>query len=343
MIVEPDVVVRDEDSPAPATSSTSVGRMLNSVYADQRRDAARAALDVARHAAGLAFRWKRSDSACRWREHLQRDVAHGALRDLREHEFAQLGERRRRQPQQRRTRPAAASGSTSTALRRRRLDRQRVDDALQHERHADVGELGADQEDEREQHAPLERPQVRRERPQDVERRAGAGRRRRVGGGAGSITHRGRHCPPTDARPARVGHVRSPRRTRRVTVPSSRRHASRLTDDAMTDQPDRLTLPSTTPTLRVVPMPSDANLHGDVFGGWIMAQVDIAGSLPAVKRANGRVATVAVNSFVFKNPCLRRRPAVVLRGGREGRHDVDHRAASRSSPNATGSTPRSSR
>lgn len=51
-----------------------------------------------------------------------------------------------------------------------------------------------------------------------------------------------------------------------------------------------------------MPMPSDANMHGDVFGGWIMAQVDIAGSLPAARRANGRVATVAVNSFLFKHP-----------------------------------------
>ena len=49
-------------------------------------------------------------------------------------------------------------------------------------------------------------------------------------------------------------------------------------------------------------MPKDANLHGDVFGGWIMAQVDIAGSVPAVRRAGGRVATVAVNAFVFKQP-----------------------------------------
>lgn len=56
------------------------------------------------------------------------------------------------------------------------------------------------------------------------------------------------------------------------------------------------------PQLRVMPMPADANVHGDVFGGWIMAQVDIAGSLPAVRRANGRIATVAVNSFVFKQP-----------------------------------------
>lgn len=56
------------------------------------------------------------------------------------------------------------------------------------------------------------------------------------------------------------------------------------------------------PALRVVPMPADANVHGDVFGGWIMAQVDIAGSIPAVERAQGRVATVAVNSFLFKHP-----------------------------------------
>ena len=56
------------------------------------------------------------------------------------------------------------------------------------------------------------------------------------------------------------------------------------------------------PILRLVPMPTDTNYAGDVFGGWIMAQVDIAGSLPAIRRARGRVATVAVNSFVFKQP-----------------------------------------
>lgn len=58
------------------------------------------------------------------------------------------------------------------------------------------------------------------------------------------------------------------------------------------------------PALRVVPMPSDANFNGDIFGGWIMSQVDIAGSIPAVRRARGRVTTVAVNSFVFKQPVL---------------------------------------
>jgi acyl-CoA thioesterase YciA len=65
---------------------------------------------------------------------------------------------------------------------------------------------------------------------------------------------------------------------------------------------ESLTLPDEQPALRVVPMPADANVHGDVFGGWIMAQVDIAGSIPAVRRANGRVGTVAVTSFQFKQP-----------------------------------------
>ena len=65
----------------------------------------------------------------------------------------------------------------------------------------------------------------------------------------------------------------------------------------------KVTLPEgRAPTLRVVPMPADANQHGDIFGGWIMAQVDIAGGVVASQRARGRVGTVAVNSFVFKQP-----------------------------------------
>jgi acyl-CoA thioesterase YciA len=56
------------------------------------------------------------------------------------------------------------------------------------------------------------------------------------------------------------------------------------------------------PVLRVLPMPADANQHGDIFGGWIMAQVDIAGGVLAGRHARGRVATVAVNSFQFKQP-----------------------------------------
>ncbi|MBU0751824.1 MAG: acyl-CoA thioesterase [Gammaproteobacteria bacterium] len=61
-------------------------------------------------------------------------------------------------------------------------------------------------------------------------------------------------------------------------------------------------LPDIQPVLRVMPMPADLNPSGDVFGGWVMAQVDIAGAIPAMKRARGRIATVAVNSFLFKQP-----------------------------------------
>ena len=63
-------------------------------------------------------------------------------------------------------------------------------------------------------------------------------------------------------------------------------------------------LPARDPVLRVVPMPADVNQHGDIFGGWIMSQVDIAGGVMAARRARGRVATVAVNSFTFKQPVL---------------------------------------
>ncbi len=56
------------------------------------------------------------------------------------------------------------------------------------------------------------------------------------------------------------------------------------------------------PAIRVVAMPADANAAGDIFGGWIMSQVDIAGSVAAIRRAAGRVVTVAVNSFEFHQP-----------------------------------------
>ncbi|WKB54649.1 acyl-CoA thioesterase [Eleftheria terrae] len=54
--------------------------------------------------------------------------------------------------------------------------------------------------------------------------------------------------------------------------------------------------------LRVMPMPADANANGDIFGGWIMAQVDLAGSVLPARLAKGRIATVSVNQFVFKQP-----------------------------------------
>ena len=68
-------------------------------------------------------------------------------------------------------------------------------------------------------------------------------------------------------------------------------------------QPPGLALPrGKLPALRVVPMPADSNQNGDIFGGWIMAQVDVAGGTVAGRMARGRVATVAVNSFTFKQP-----------------------------------------
>jgi len=75
---------------------------------------------------------------------------------------------------------------------------------------------------------------------------------------------------------------------------------SKTTDDSTLHVP----LPQGQPVLRMVPMPSDTNHAGDIFGGWIMSQVDIAGTIPAIRKARGRVTTVAVNSFVFKYPVL---------------------------------------
>lgn len=56
--------------------------------------------------------------------------------------------------------------------------------------------------------------------------------------------------------------------------------------------------------VRLLAMPADANAFGDVFGGWLMSQVDIAGSVVAVQVAEGRVATVAINAFQFIQPVL---------------------------------------
>ena len=54
--------------------------------------------------------------------------------------------------------------------------------------------------------------------------------------------------------------------------------------------------------LKVIPLPGDANANGDIFGGWVMAQVDLAGSVLPARYAQGRMATVAVNEFIFKQP-----------------------------------------
>jgi acyl-CoA thioesterase YciA len=66
---------------------------------------------------------------------------------------------------------------------------------------------------------------------------------------------------------------------------------------------DRILLPHERHlAIRVMATPADTNSAGDIFGGWLMAQVDIAGSIIARRHANGRIVTVAVNSFEFRQP-----------------------------------------
>ena len=61
-------------------------------------------------------------------------------------------------------------------------------------------------------------------------------------------------------------------------------------------------LPEIEPTMRLLARPQDTNFAGDIFGGWIMSQVDMAGSIVASRRVKGRVVTVAVKEFQFHKP-----------------------------------------
>jgi acyl-CoA thioesterase YciA len=83
-----------------------------------------------------------------------------------------------------------------------------------------------------------------------------------------------------------------------------------MTNDSSTDAPKlspdligTLSLPDGGQlVMRVMPLPADSNANGDIFGGWIMAQVDLAGAVLPARVAKGRIATVAVNQFIFKQP-----------------------------------------
>jgi acyl-CoA thioesterase YciA len=75
----------------------------------------------------------------------------------------------------------------------------------------------------------------------------------------------------------------------------------------MTSTPSPILAPAQLPdgaelVMRVMPLPADTNSNGDIFGGWLMAQVDLAGAVLPVRIARGRIATVAVNQFLFKQP-----------------------------------------
>jgi acyl-CoA thioesterase YciA len=68
------------------------------------------------------------------------------------------------------------------------------------------------------------------------------------------------------------------------------------------DAPD--VLPTSDPAIRTIAMPADTNPHGDIFGGWLLCQMDLAGSTVATRRANGRVVTVAITAMAFHRPVL---------------------------------------
>jgi acyl-CoA thioesterase YciA len=70
----------------------------------------------------------------------------------------------------------------------------------------------------------------------------------------------------------------------------------------MVNTPTETSLPETAPLVRVIAVPADANPNGDIFGGWLLSQMDLAGGSLAMRRARGRCATVAVDGMVFHQP-----------------------------------------
>ena len=62
------------------------------------------------------------------------------------------------------------------------------------------------------------------------------------------------------------------------------------------------TPPAFEPAIRTIAMPADTNPHGDIFGGWLLCQMDLAGATVATRRAGGRVVTIAITAMVFHRP-----------------------------------------
>jgi acyl-CoA thioesterase YciA len=78
--------------------------------------------------------------------------------------------------------------------------------------------------------------------------------------------------------------------------------ALRPPNTAPVDAPEATIPAGSTLVLKVIPLPCDANANGDIFGGWVMSQVDLAGAVLPARYAQGRMATGAVNQFIFKQP-----------------------------------------
>jgi acyl-CoA thioesterase YciA len=76
-----------------------------------------------------------------------------------------------------------------------------------------------------------------------------------------------------------------------------------VTEDPSVKAPDAPELPpSLEPAIRTIAMPADTNPHGDIFGGWLLCQMDLAGATIATRHAGGRVVTIAITAMVFHRP-----------------------------------------
>jgi acyl-CoA thioesterase YciA len=76
-----------------------------------------------------------------------------------------------------------------------------------------------------------------------------------------------------------------------------------VTEDPSVKAPDAPDIPPTTePSIRTIAMPADTNPHGDIFGGWLLCQMDLAGATVAARPAGGRVVTIAITAMVFHRP-----------------------------------------
>ena len=73
------------------------------------------------------------------------------------------------------------------------------------------------------------------------------------------------------------------------------------TEDPKAPSPPQLP-PTFEPAIRTIAMPADTNPHGDIFGGWLVCQMDLAGATVATRRAGGRVVTIAITAMVFHRP-----------------------------------------
>src|ERR1700682_5587411 len=85
--------------------------------------------------------------------------------------------------------------------------------------------------------------------------------------------------------------------------PASRSRGRQMPDSSAT-APAAEVAPTSDPALRTIAMPADTNPHGDIFGGWLLCQMDLAGSTVATRRGGGRVVTVAITGMVFHRPVL---------------------------------------